>query len=69
MRVGKTIGVVTAVQSPRSDVVPAMAAILGAGVRVLELGALDGPATMEELAAVARQAGDTPLVCRRRDAR
>jgi hypothetical protein len=37
----KTIGLVTIGQSPRSDVVPDMAAILGPGVEIGEAGALE----------------------------
>ena len=36
------VGLITVGQSPRSDVVPDMAAILGGDVEILEAGALDG---------------------------
>jgi protein AroM len=36
------VGLVTIGQSPRADVVPEMAAVIGAGVEVREAGALDG---------------------------
>ena len=36
------LGMVTVGQSPRSDIVPAMAAMIGPGVAVVEKGALDG---------------------------
>ena len=44
---GSTIGLVTIGQSPRSDVVPDMAAILGPAVEIREAGALDGLARSE----------------------
>jgi protein AroM len=39
---GPVVGLVTIGQSPRTDVVPDMAAILGPGVEIREAGALDG---------------------------
>src|SRR5687768_822903 len=38
----QTIGLITIGQSPRVDVVPEMAAVIGPGVEVREAGALDG---------------------------
>jgi protein AroM len=60
------VGVVTIGQSPRTDVVPDIAAALPAGTRVIERGALDhaGPA---ELARLAPARGEDLLVSRLRD--
>lgn len=60
------VGIVTIGQSPRTDVVPDMAALLPAGTPVIERGALDdaGPA---ELARLAPAPGEEVLVSRMRD--
>jgi protein AroM len=60
------VGLVTIGQSPRVDVVPDMAAILGRGVTVRERGALDGldPA---EITSLAPRPGDDILVTRLAD--
>jgi protein AroM len=57
------VGLVTIGQSPRPDVVPDMAAIIGPGVDIREAGALDGlgPAQIE---ALAPRDGDEILVTR-----
>src|SRR5206468_8993760 len=55
------VGLVTIGQSPRVDVVPDMAAILGSGVTVRERGALDGLGRAE-IAALAPRHGDDILV-------
>jgi protein AroM len=60
------IGLVTIGQSPRSDVVPDMAALIGHGVEVREAGALDG-LTRAEIAALAPTGGDEILVTRLTD--
>jgi protein AroM len=60
------VGLVTIGQSPRVDVVPDMAAILGPGVAVRERGALDG-LTRGEIAALAPGPGDGILVTRLAD--
>ena len=60
------IGLVTIGQSPRSDVVPDMATILGPGVEIREAGALDGLAR-SEIDALAPTGDDEILVTRLRD--
>ena len=62
----QTIGLVTIGQSPRVDVVPEMAAVIGPGVEVREAGALDG-LSPAEIAALAPTANDEILVTRRGD--
>ena len=61
-----TVGLVTIGQSPRVDVVPEMAAVLGPGVEVREAGALDG-LTRTEIAALAPTGDDEILVTRLAD--
>ena len=63
---GSVIGLVTIGQSPRSDVVPDMAAILGPGVEIRESGALDGFGSTE-IEALAPTGDDEILVTRLRD--
>jgi len=65
----KKIGIITIGQSPRTDVVPEMAAFLGPDVQILEAGAIDDLESKADLAAVAPQAGETVLVSRLRDGR
>jgi protein AroM len=60
------LGIVTIGQTPRSDVVPEMAAVLGPGVEILERGALDG-LDVRAIGALAPAAGDDVLVTRLRD--
>ena len=60
------VGLVTIGQSPRTDVVPDIAARLPAGTPVLERGALDG-ADRGELARLAPEPGEEVLVSRLRD--
>ena len=60
------VGLVTIGQSPRSDVVPDMAAILGPGVEIREAGALDGLARAD-IEALAPSGNDEILVTRLRD--
>lgn len=62
----KVIGTVTIGQSPRADVVPEIAEILGADVEIREAGALDG-LTKEEIAKLAPEKGDYVLVTRLAD--
>ena len=64
----KKIGIITIGQSPRTDVVPEMAALFGEGVEVQERGALDGM-TDEEIRAYAPEAGMMHLCTRMRDGR
>lgn len=63
------IGIVTIGQSPRVDVVPGMAGILGLQTRILEAGAIDDLSSPRELATVAPGPRDTVLVSRLRDGR
>jgi len=60
------VGLVTIGQSPRSDVVPDMAAILGPSVAIREAGALDGLARAD-IDALAPSGDDEILVTRLRD--
>jgi|SRR5687768_427940 len=60
------VGLVTIGQSPRSDVVPDMATLLGHGVEIREAGALDG-LPRSEIAALAPTGGDEILVTRLAD--
>ena len=62
-----SVGLVTIGQSPRADVVPDMAEILGPGIDIREAGALDG-LTRAEIAALAPGPGDEILVTRLADA-
>ena len=61
-----TVGLVTIGQSPRVDVVPEMAAVMGPGVEVREAGALDG-LSRAEIAALAPTGDDEILVTRLAD--
>ncbi len=61
------VGLVTIGQSPRADVVPDMAEIIGPGVEILEAGALDG-LDRAEIAALVPGPGDEILVTRLADA-
>lgn len=61
-----TIGLITVGQSPRRDVVPDMAAILGGDVEIVEAGALDGLGR-EQIAALAPEGDDEILVTRLAD--
>lgn len=60
------VGFVTIGQSPRVDVVPEMARVIGPGVEIREAGALDG-LNRAQVAALAPQAGDEILVTRLND--
>ena len=62
----RKIGAITIGQAPRDDVVPEMREILGAGIEVVEGGALDG-LSREEVAQLAPRDGDYVLVTRLRD--
>lgn len=61
------VGLITVGQAPRNDVVPDMAAMLGADVDILEAGALDG-LTREQIATLAPEGDDEILVTRLADA-
>ena len=60
------VGLVTIGQSPRADVVPEMAALIGPGVDVREAGALDG-LTRPEIERLAPTGRDEILVTRLQD--
>lgn len=62
----KIIGTVTIGQSPRTDVIPDIASILGPDVEIREAGALDG-LSRDEIAAFAPVKGDYVLVTRLSD--
>jgi protein AroM len=62
----KIIGTVTIGQSPRTDVIPEIASILGPDVEIREAGALDG-LSKEEIAKFAPEKGDYVLVTRLAD--
>jgi protein AroM len=62
----KTIGTVTIGQSPRTDVIPEIASILGADVEIREAGALDG-LSKEEIAKLRPEKDDYVLVTRLTD--
>lgn len=63
---GPVVGLVTIGQSPRLDVVPEMAAVIGPGIGVREAGALDG-LRREEIEALAPTGADDLLVTRLAD--
>ena len=60
------VGLITIGQSPRSDVVPEMAALIGPGVDVREAGALDG-LNRSGIEALAPTGHDEILVTRLQD--
>src|SRR5437879_12922660 len=60
------VGLVTIGQSPRADVVPEMATLIGPGVDVREAGALDG-LTRPEIERLAPTGRDEILVTRLQD--
>ncbi|HPF86127.1 MAG TPA: AroM family protein [Aminivibrio sp.] len=62
----KVIGTVTIGQSPRTDVIPDVASILGPDIEIREAGALDG-LSPEIIASFAPQEGDYVLVTRLAD--
>jgi len=62
----RRIGTITIGQSPRSDMIPEIRAILGDRVEIVEGGALDG-LTAEQVERLAPQRGDYVLVTRLRD--
>ena len=57
------VGLITIGQSPRVDVVPDMAKVIGPGVEIREAGALDG-LDRAQIDALAPGAGDEILVTR-----
>ncbi len=63
---GPVVGLVTIGQSPRADVVPEMAALIGPGVEVREAGALDG-LKLSDIETLAPTGADEILVTRLAD--
>jgi protein AroM len=59
------LGLVTIGQTPRTDVVPEMAEVLGPGIEIVERGALDG-LDIQAITALAPGPGDEVLVTRLR---
>jgi protein AroM len=57
------VGMITIGQAPRTDVVPEMADLMGPGVEIAEVGALDGLGH-DEIAALAPRGDDEVLVTR-----
>jgi protein AroM len=62
----RKIGFITIGQSPREDVVGEMRELLGAGIDIVERGALDG-LSCEEIEALKPHKNDFPLITRLRD--
>lgn len=62
----RKIGTVTIGQSPRTDIIPEISAILGSDVEICESGALDG-LTKPQIAELAPKKGDYVLVTRLAD--
>ena len=60
------LGIITVGQSPRSDIIPYMASMLGSGITVMEKGALDG-FSPEQLKAMAPCSGEHCLATRLAD--
>ncbi len=65
----KRLGIVTIGQSPRDDIVPDMAAILGPEVAIVQAGAIDDVETEAELQQLTPRPGEKLLVSRTRDGR
>ncbi len=62
----RKIGTITIGQSPRTDMIPEIQAILGDNVEIIEAGALDD-LTREQIEGIAPKPGDYILVTRLRD--
>jgi protein AroM len=62
----KKIGMLTIGQSPRDDILPGLKEILGRGVEIVEVGALDGK-TMEDVNKISLRVEDYILVSRMKD--
>lgn len=62
----KTIGAITIGQTPRDDIVGEMEKVLGADVRIVQAGALDGR-SRREIDGLAPAPGDDALITRLRD--
>jgi protein AroM len=62
----KKIGMLTIGQSPRDDILPGLKEILGRGVEIVEVGALDGK-TMEDVNKIPLKVEDYILVSRMKD--
>lgn len=64
----KKIGTITVGQTPRTDLIPEIAPILGASIEIIQMGGLDG-LTREEIQAMTPAPGDHVLVSRLKDGR
>lgn len=62
----KKIGTITVGQTPRTDLIPEIAPILGATIEIIQMGGLDG-LTREEIQAMTPAPGDHVLVSRLKD--
>lgn len=62
----KKIGTITVGQTPRTDLIPEIAPILGASIEIIQMGGLDG-LTREEIQAMTPASGDHVLVSRLKD--
>lgn len=62
----KKIGTITVGQTPRTDLIPEIAPILGASIEIIQIGGLDG-LTREEIQAMTPAPGDHVLVSRLKD--
>ena len=62
----KKIGTITVGQTPRTDLIPEIAPILGASIEIIQMGGLDG-LTREEIQAMTPAPGDHVLVSRLKD--
>lgn len=62
----KKIGTITIGQTPRTDLIPEIAPILGASIEIIQMGGLDG-LTREEIQAMTPAPGDHVLVSRLKD--
>ena len=61
-----TVGMITIGQTPRDDLIPEFRELLGSDFRLVEAGALDGLSALE-IAAMAPQSGEFPLITRLAD--
>ena len=62
----KKIGAITVGQTPRTDLIPEIAPILGDSIEIIQMGGLDG-LTKEEIQAMTPAPGDHVLVSRLKD--
>ena len=62
----KKIGAITVGQTPRTDLIPEIAPILGDSIEIIQMGGLDG-LTKEEIQTMTPAPGDHVLVSRLKD--